>query len=1016
LAAARQFITEKSISDDVSALVKAHCGGTGFWKGLLLLRGLLADGIGILVYVLKERRWRVDYGLDPSRSLLAVPYRAKDVPSLRAEFGHPDVAISLTCLSYYYGGLTKDQLLQCFEALFKLDNPAHEYDQWIRRSEEIPPEFCQLIGVNIEDHKQVESAKEFPHKLATSGWDLAEKKDHTTTGFSGTNDNRYLLPTSIAQRDPVQQLRTNALVLMYLLQPENNHYICTQGTNDEPCSTAKFLSLLEQQDSDIRVLLDVGAQMLDMENEELVRCWLSLKEDVSAAIFFSEKYDLSVLTRDGIVEPFFSSPYNQQLEKCVVYLDDAHTRGTDLQLPRHTRAAVTLGPKVTKDRLLQGCMRMRKLGNGQSVMFCAPLEVDRRIRAAAGLGPVDQVNTLDILRWVMLETCADIERHAPHWAQQGLDYDRRRGAYLDHSGSSEGDVEILKRGWLQPEARTLEEMYAPSFSSGSSPEYHEALEVPALRERLDLLGVKVLSDTKTEEEQEREVSHEIERENQVERPPKAIPASHNLHVDVRNFVRTGDVPHGSSQFLSLFRPLRASQAWSRSLLATADFMTTITPIASFSLTDYLRPVNWILSSSRRGAIVLVAISPFEANALLPEIRKSQAVHLHIYTPRVIQAMKSFSDLQFYSIPPLPSSGWAPPPRLLQSQLNLWAGQLYLDNYQTYIEICAFLGLYTKLSLDSSGAGQSRIQSDGFIKPEDRPVGGQMQAVCHFDESPVVALKTLIGLRRKYMSYLTTHLGKILHARLLTEEDFVAPDCQVDVYGLRNAADCLFTPEGSYAAQRPPRLNSSRYSVVNGGDIQLWVEEPHGDGSLSIVTEPIDQGLRVGTQITSFEAAAASWSCSVGGPGMGVDASGLWSTFSYDKARARDDMTKSPQATPDRLRSLKQIFDNLRMMILGGYHISIPATRALDRVLGIPNADFEDHRMHWAINDWLVDRERFDILPRCHVWLDTSRGIPCIFFFTQFHEWCPDLQLPLKERPEDLRVKEWLEKNDVTGAE
>jgi hypothetical protein len=30
-----------------------------------------------LVHVLSQRRWRVDYGLDLKRSLLAVPYRAK---------------------------------------------------------------------------------------------------------------------------------------------------------------------------------------------------------------------------------------------------------------------------------------------------------------------------------------------------------------------------------------------------------------------------------------------------------------------------------------------------------------------------------------------------------------------------------------------------------------------------------------------------------------------------------------------------------------------------------------------------------------------------------------------------------------------------------------------------------------------------------------------------------------------------------------------------------------------------
>lgn len=45
------------------------------WKGMLLLRGLLANGM--LEYVLHHRRWRVDYGLDTKRSLLAVPFRAK---------------------------------------------------------------------------------------------------------------------------------------------------------------------------------------------------------------------------------------------------------------------------------------------------------------------------------------------------------------------------------------------------------------------------------------------------------------------------------------------------------------------------------------------------------------------------------------------------------------------------------------------------------------------------------------------------------------------------------------------------------------------------------------------------------------------------------------------------------------------------------------------------------------------------------------------------------------------------
>ncbi len=302
------------------------------------------------------------------------------MPSLRAEFGHPDVAIALTCLSYYYAGLTKEQVLQCFDLLAKLDNPEMEYEQWVNSGRDIPTSLRQVNSINMDDDTQVNedlvplfsknvrvidfylsqvvfprAAKEFPHKLSTSAWDLVEEKRNVTTGFSGTNDNRYLLPTSITQEDPLGQLSTNALVLQYLFQPENDHYECTEGANGERESAEAFLQRLNREKPEIRVLLDVGAQMLELQNKELAESWLSSKpDDVLAVIFFDENDHLTVLCRDGTTEPFTSSPFNRQLDKCIVYLDDAHTRGTDLKLPQGTRAAVTLGPKVTKDRLLQG--------------------------------------------------------------------------------------------------------------------------------------------------------------------------------------------------------------------------------------------------------------------------------------------------------------------------------------------------------------------------------------------------------------------------------------------------------------------------------------------------------------------------------------------------------------------------------------------------------------------------------------------------------------------------------------
>ena len=724
------------------------------------------------------------------------------MPSLRAEFGHPDVAIALTCLSYYYGGLTKDQLLLCFDLVAKLDDPEMEYDHWVELGQDIPVALRQLTGVNTEDETQVDevlvptfsknkravdfylsqivfprAAREFPSKLPTSPWDLVEDKKNITTGFSGTNDNRYLLPSSITQEDPNFVLGTNALVLQYLLRPENDYYECTEGENGERESAMAFLQRLVIQDPEIRVLLDVGAQMLELQNKELARHWLSLRPDVSAAIFFNDSDHLTVVTQDGTIEPFISSPFNRQLDKCVIYLDDAHTRGTDIKFPRGMRAAVTLGPKVTKDRLVQGkqigysegrksdqevgCMRMRQLGKGHSVMFFAPGEVDRRIRSRIpnGASTSGRVRVLDVLRWAMQETCEDIRHHLPYWAQQGMDHHKRFTAYKKHR--STGDLNVLKNAWLQPESRTLEEMYWAKPGAAMSPEMYG---VPSLRERIERLGVTRLVDVRVAEEQEREADHEIERERQIQRPPKVKPASHFIDKDILEFVETGRLRAFSGHITPLLTPLNMADAlnlateWSPSPLATGDFITTILGSKPNCLTDYLRPVNWILSSGSGKDSTIVVISPYEANALLPAIRKKKKVRLHVYAPRVTSSMRSFSDLTFHTIPEsLGEERWSAPAHI-RTELNLFAGQLYFDSREDYERACALLAL----SMAHPGAEYCEI--DGFVPLEHRT-----GADSPLETSKVAILKTLIGLRRKGMKFSRTHLGQILNANPLSEE-------------------------------------------------------------------------------------------------------------------------------------------------------------------------------------------------------------------------------------------------------
>jgi len=349
-------------------------------KLVLLLRGLL--GHGVLLTVLKEKRWRVDYGLDVNRSMLAVPYRAKDSPSARAEFGHTDVAICLTCLTYYYEGLTDAQLGDCFQQLLKTGDPDQEYKQWIEDCRnDLPITLHGLPGLNLDDPVQRKEyifpplrhckavidfflstivfpkhMKEFPHKLSTSGWDLAQDRSsfgRLVTGFSGTNDNRFLLPQMMSQVDMEGHVHTNAMVLKYLLQQENSNVI---HLPDAVNNIRGMLEHLRDEEPNARVLLDVGAQVLELQNQGVAALWLEVdhRPEIEAAVFVDSKDDLGVLRRDGTVELLVSSPYLEQLGRCVVYLDEAHTRGTDLKLPPGSRAAVTLGPRLCKDKLVQG--------------------------------------------------------------------------------------------------------------------------------------------------------------------------------------------------------------------------------------------------------------------------------------------------------------------------------------------------------------------------------------------------------------------------------------------------------------------------------------------------------------------------------------------------------------------------------------------------------------------------------------------------------------------------------------
>ena len=463
-----RFIQFIQVSKEDSDVIKSFSrGGASFFQNLLLVRGLIA--YKILLFVLHGKRWSVNYGLHPTRCLSAVPYRAKGVPAPNAEFGHPDVAIALTCLSYYYTGLSRPQIRQCFELLCKADDPSLEYQSWVRRCSTLPSYLRDWSAVNLEDEQQCDNelfpalryckkiadyflacivfpkeGKEFDEKLSTSGWDVPAKVGgpHLTTGFSGTNDNRFLLPLSIKQQDLPNLQHTSGKVLDYVVRKENLRYLCAKDSAGRQVSTEALLKCITEAEPRVRVLIDVGAQVLDMPNMTLIRTWMAMISDVDAGIFFDKDDSVMVLTRDNKLETLTASSFQSRMDRCLVYLDEVHTRGTDLKLPVNTRAAVTLGPRLVKDKLVQGefstlkfrlsltissiaCMRLRKLGQGQSLMFVAPPEVHQSIVNITGKrGSV--IDGYDVVAWSLEQSCLSIERSQPLRVLQGLNHHHRR--------------------------------------------------------------------------------------------------------------------------------------------------------------------------------------------------------------------------------------------------------------------------------------------------------------------------------------------------------------------------------------------------------------------------------------------------------------------------------------------------------------------------------------------------------------------------------------------------------------
>ncbi|KAM3526097.1 hypothetical protein MY4038_007001 [Beauveria bassiana] len=723
-------------------------------SGLALVRGCIAGDV--LRVPLLRKRWRVDYGCDFRRTpptRLAVPFSAKDVPKPRAEFSNTDVVILFTQLSYYHSGLDEQHLRDLIEHMLTSDDGHDVYGNWYENSNSrMPVQLRILKAVNLQDDKQfyesfypnirysVKAINHFLSRLvfptelgafskhmAASGWDLAEVKAHPTTGFSGTTDQCELLPLDMKQLNLPTQAHTNALVLNNILSTENTVLSAHAELEMKSFDGSELIDHVIK-DGRIRVILDVGAQVIKLSNRQVAEKWLQQTQDstIKAVVFCDDTDALSVIDRSGTATPLKVSIYANKLDACAVFLDEAHTRGTDLRLPSNYKAAITLGPGLTKDRLAQACMRMRNLGNGQTLVFYVSFEVENSIRSLLRLSD-EQPLTIDyIIQWSILQTQASITRQIPHWAKQG----RRHGEQAE--------------AW-----KCLQYGISKSLSGD------------------------------IDETCEREVAPEVEDEKQISKPPNPLAMNSSYNKALEKFIETGkiddELPNVEWAFHSLHRTtlrgMLKKLKFPRTLRVTKDFAQAV---VTFDATDaYQHHVAYVLHIKpvlvrHDGPPAVVIITQFDLENYWSAIEKSKIVDLHLYNAKVTPGAAQ----RVGYIYPLNIACSYTHPTTTRIALDLFAGQLYFGSYHEYIEVSSFLGLaYFDDTKDIE------VDPDGFIPSHERhkiPAWHRHanQYWDTFDVSPVPFLKRFLGVVRSHGAGIEhTHMGRILDGERLGSKEF-----------------------------------------------------------------------------------------------------------------------------------------------------------------------------------------------------------------------------------------------------
>lgn len=268
-------------------------------------------------------------------------------------------------------------------------------------------------------------------------------------------------------------------------------------------------------------------------------------------------------------------------------------------------AVLTLGPRMTKDKLMQGAGRMRQLSSGQRLFMVATTEIRIKING----GSNSPIMVSDILKWVMGSTESVITEGLSQWTHNGIIHCKQELS--------------IKEDW------TLETLYAS-----------ESVPVTLMRMIQDAKcnsslgddiyrhverfgdGIQVKSSAANEEcEREMQLECEVYQEKEIEIPIQvALSETKWDYSSVLCAVGVKHLPVSCYTLKNTVKFLLGKESglnrvlWSLGkVFATSNFRNTIKSKENMNMGNFLGVVNEVLQFANNDLLLL---SGMEANGII----------------------------------------------------------------------------------------------------------------------------------------------------------------------------------------------------------------------------------------------------------------------------------------------------------------------------------------------------------------------------------------------------------------